>query len=75
MWKLLEEEYEPRAGGCRSALLGGILDPRWSDDVAGFAADLREWETAVRAYEDQASETLDPVVKCATLLLHAPFRR
>ena len=34
--------------------------------------DLREWETAVRAYEDQAMTGLDPVVKCATLLRHAP---
>ena len=72
VWKLLKEEYEPRAGGCRSALIAGLLDPRWSDDAATLAVDLWEWETAVRAYEDQASATLDPVVKCATLLRHAP---
>ena len=42
MWILLKEEFEPRAGGRRSAMLVGILDPKWSGDAATFAADLRE---------------------------------
>ena len=72
IWRLLKEEYEPRTGSRLSALLVGILDPRWADDTAGFAVDLRQWETSVRVYEDQAMTELDSVVKCATLLRHAP---
>ena len=60
MWRLLREEFEPRAGGRRSAMLVGILDPKWSGDAATFAAEFRKWETAVSSYEDQASSRLYP---------------
>ena len=38
-----------------------ILDPRWAEDTAAFAVDLRQWETLVRVYEDQAMTELDSV--------------
>ena len=53
-------------------MLMGILGPKWSGDIARFAEYLREWEVAVSSYEDQASSKLDPAVKCATVLHHAP---
>ena len=59
-WRKLHMEYESSSGTRLNALLGGILNPKWSED-RDFMEQLLEWEQLIDDYERQSG-------RCSTLL-------
>ncbi len=70
-WQALVAEYEPRLTTRLCAMLSALLNPRWSQDSAGFFDALRAWERSVLEYEAATSLTLPDEIKCATVARYA----
>ena len=72
-WRLLTLEYEPRTVARSTAMLAGILTPRWSDVAAGdFTEAILQWEKRVEDYNEVARLPLGDAVKVAVVTQYAP---
>ena len=73
-WQALVAEYEPRLTTRHCAMLSALLNPRWSQDSAGFFDALRAWERSVLEYEATTGAVLSEEIKCATVARYAPTK-
>ena len=72
-WRLLTLEYEPRTVARSTAMLAGILTPKWNEVAAGdFMETILQWEKMVEDYNLVAGVPLGDAVKIAVLTQYAP---
>eukprot|EP00971_Amphidinium_carterae_P350150 6491406-Amphidinium_carterae.1 len=75
-WCRLKLEYEPRQGARRTALLIGLLNPSWGQNLSSqeFSEAYAAWEEQISRYEQDSGVALPDDIKVATVTKHAPER-
>ena len=72
-WRRLTLEYEPRTVARSTAMLTGILTPKWKDvAVSDFMEAILQWEKRVEDYNDVTGLPLGDAVKVAVVTQYAP---
>ena len=72
-WRRLTLEYEPRTVARSTAMLTGILTPKWKDIAVGeFMEAILQWEKRVEDYDDMTGLPLGDAVKVAVVTQYAP---
>ena len=71
VWRQFVQEYEPRQAARYSQMLQGVLNPEWTSSLS-FEVDLREWEGALKRYEEAAGVQVPDQIKCAAIAQHVP---
>jgi len=67
-WRRLTLEYEPRIVARSTAMLTGILIPKWRDVAVGdFMEAILQWEKRVEDYDDVTGLPLGDAVKVAVV--------
>ncbi len=68
-WKRLKKEYEDAGGHRNVAMLMGLMNPQWSNELTPkqFIDKLNEWETDLDMYEKQTSELMGDSIKVAVI--------
>ena len=70
-WHLLNADYQPRSADRQTALLVGLLNPRWSS--SRWMEQLLQWETALAQYQlESGAPALADEVRVATVVRCAP---
>eukprot|EP00972_Heterocapsa_arctica_P079380 11699652-Heterocapsa_arctica.AAC.1 len=72
VWRVLVHEYAPTNASRSAAMLTGLLQPKWADDIGQFAEALLGWEKALDEYEAVSGKLLPEEVKTAVLSRRAP---
>eukprot|EP00971_Amphidinium_carterae_P340730 6479190-Amphidinium_carterae.1 len=76
-WAKLKQEYEGSAAVRFQGMLTGLMSPSWSEELSkdrskDFSTLFLAWESQVAVYELQRGRPLDPDVKVAVVMRHAP---
>ena len=71
VWRQFVQEYEPRQAARYSQMLQGVLNPEWTSPLS-FEVGLREWEGALKRYEEAAGVQVPDQIKCAVIAQHVP---
>ena len=72
-WRRLTLEYEPRIVARSTAMLTGILTPKWSDVAASdFMEAILQWEKRLEDYNDVTGMPLGDAVKVAVVTQYFP---